>query len=105
CLGYKIGTRFFSVPINDVIMLSTNKERPGSIRLTAKNKVADFPGDLNSFENKYSQFFRCDKSSLVNIDYVDSYDYQKKELTMIDNIKCSVSYRKSRELNKILKKK
>lgn len=26
-LGYKIGTRFFSVPINDVIMLSTNKER------------------------------------------------------------------------------
>nr|WP_262350752.1 LytTR family DNA-binding domain-containing protein [Lactiplantibacillus plantarum] len=104
-LGYKIGTRFFSVPINDVIMLSTNKERPGSIRLTAKNKVADFPGDLNSFENKYSQFFRCDKSSLINIDYVDSYDYQKKELTMIDNIKCSVSYRKSRELNKILKKK
>ncbi|WP_241754281.1 response regulator [Lactiplantibacillus plantarum] len=55
-LGYKIGTRFFSVPINDVIMLSTNKERPGSIRLTAKNKVADFPGNLNSFENKYSQF-------------------------------------------------
>jgi two-component system, LytTR family, response regulator AgrA len=104
-LGYKIGTRFFSVPINDVIMLSTNKERPGSIRLTAKNKVADFPGNLNSFENKYSQFFRCDKSLLINIDYVDSYDYQKKELTMIDNIKCSVSYRKSRELNKILKKK
>ena len=60
-LGYKIGTRFFSVPINDVIMLSTNKERPGSIRLTAKNKVADFPGNLNSFENKYSQFFRCGK--------------------------------------------
>lgn len=104
-LGYKIGTRFFSVPINDVIMLSTNKERPGSIRLTAKNKVADFPGSLNSFENKYSQFFRCDKSALVNVDYIDSYDYQKKELTMIDNIKCSVSYRKSRELNKILKKK
>ncbi|AYJ37632.1 LytTR family transcriptional regulator DNA-binding domain-containing protein [Lactiplantibacillus paraplantarum] len=104
-LGYKIGTRFFSVPINDVIMLSTNKERPGSIRLTAKNKVADFPGNLNSFENKYSQFFRCDKSALVNVDYIDSYDYQKKELTMIDNIKCSVSYRKSRELNKILKKK
>ncbi|MEW4352587.1 LytTR family transcriptional regulator DNA-binding domain-containing protein [Lactiplantibacillus plantarum] len=42
---------------------------------------------------------------MINIDYVDSYDYQKKELTMIDNIKCSVSYRKSRELNKILKKK
>lgn len=104
-LGYKIGTRFFSVPINDVIMLSTNKERPGSIRLTAKNKVADFPGNLNSFENKYSQFFRCDKSALVNVNYIDSYDYQKKELTMIDNIKCSVSYRKSRELNKILKKK
>ncbi|MCT4456996.1 DNA-binding response regulator [Lactiplantibacillus paraplantarum] len=104
-LGYKIGTRFFSVPINDVIMLSTNKERPGSIRLTAKNKVADFPGNLNSFENKYSQFFKCDKSALVNVDYIDSYDYQKKELTMIDNIKCSVSYRKSRELNKILKKK
>lgn len=79
-LGYKIGTRFFSVPINDVIMLSTNKERPGSIRLTAKNKVADFPGNLNSFENKYSQFFRCDKSALVNVDYIDSYDYQKKSL-------------------------
>ncbi|MBU7449413.1 MULTISPECIES: response regulator transcription factor [Lactiplantibacillus] len=102
-LGYKIGTRFFSVPVKDVIMLSTSKERPGIVRLTAINKVADFPGNLNSFEGKYSDFFRCDKSTLVNLDHFRSFDYQRKELTMIDGIKCSVSHRKSRELNKILK--
>ncbi|WP_262335653.1 LytTR family transcriptional regulator DNA-binding domain-containing protein [Lactiplantibacillus plantarum] len=61
-------------------MLSTNKERPGSIRLTAKNKVADFPGDLNSFEINTHQFFRCDKSSLINIDYVIVMIIKKKSL-------------------------
>ncbi|WP_455386366.1 LytTR family DNA-binding domain-containing protein, partial [Lactiplantibacillus pentosus] len=68
-------------------MLSTSKERPGIVRLTAINKVADFPGNLNSFEGKYSGFFRCDKSTLVNLDHFRSFDYQRKELTMIDGIK------------------
>jgi len=104
-LGYKIGARFFSVPIGDVIMLNTAKARPGCVVLTAKNKQVDFPGNLNAFEQKYPQLFRCDKSALINLDYISSYDYQNKEVTLMEDIKCKVSFRKARELNKILKER
>jgi len=102
-LGYKIGTRFFSVPMNEVIMLSTVKTRPGVVVLTAKNKQAEFPGNLNSYEEKYPQLFRCDKSALISLDCISNYDYQNKEITLAGDIKCGVSFRKSRELNKIMK--
>lgn len=102
-LGYKIGTRFFSVPMNEVIMLSTVKTRPGVVVLTAKNKQAEFPGNLNSYEEKYAQLFRCDKSTLISLECINNYDYQNREITLVGNIKCGVSFRKSRELNKILK--
>jgi len=101
--GYKLGKRFFSVPMKDVIMLSTTKERPGCVILTATNRQTDFPGNLNSFEKKYSQLFRCDKSALINLDRISNYDYQNRKVTLAADIECPVSFRKSRELNRLLK--
>lgn len=104
-LVYKIGKRFFSVSMDDVIMLNTVKTRPGVVILTAKHRQAEFPGNLNSYEEKYPQLFRCDKSTLIRLDCIRNYDHQKKEVTLVGNIKCGVSFRKSRELNKILKRR
>lgn len=102
-LGYKIGARLFSVQMNDVVMLSTTKTRPGVVILTAKNRQAEFPGNLNSYEKKYPQLFRCDKSALINLECINNYDYQNKKITLVGGIQCGVSFRKSRELNKMLK--
>ncbi|AOG32369.1 transcriptional regulator [Lactiplantibacillus plantarum] len=101
--NYKLGTRYFSLALDDVILLSTSKLRPGSVQLHAINKVAEFPGNLNALEEKYPQFFRCDKSSLVNLDHLRSFDYKEKELLLDGEIKCKASFRKSRELNKLLR--
>ena len=101
--NYKLGTRYFSLALDDVILLSTSKLRPGSVQLHAINKVAEFPGNLNALEEKYPQFFRCDKSSLVNLNHLRSFDYKEKELLLDGEIRCKASFRKSRELNKLLR--
>lgn len=101
--NYKLGTRYFSLALDDVVLLSTSKLRPGSVQLHAINKVAEFPGNLNALEEKYPQFFRCDKSSLVNLDHLRSFDYKEKELLLDGEIRCKASFRKSRELNKLLR--
>ncbi|BBM21343.1 response regulator [Lactobacillus pentosus] len=101
--NYKLGARYFSFALDDVILLSTCKLRPGNVQLQALHKTAEFPGNLNALEEKYPSLFRCDKSSLVNLHHIQSYDSRNKELLLDAGIRCKVSFRKSRELNKILK--
>ncbi|APX71659.1 response regulator transcription factor [Companilactobacillus allii] len=101
--GYKIGSRFFSVPLDDVIALHTSKEFHGRVILSSLNKEATFSGNLNNLENKYDIFFRCDKSWLVNLDKVVSYDSHTRKLKMVRDSECDVSYRKSGSLTRALK--
>ncbi|WP_412989262.1 response regulator transcription factor [Pediococcus siamensis] len=102
--GYRIGSRYFSVPMSELIMLYTIKERPGSVTMIAENRQAEFPGNLNNLEEKYSNLFRCDKSYLVNLDHVRSFDAQAKRLQFNQGLVCKVSFRKARDLTKLLKK-
>ena len=102
--GYRIGSRYFSVPMNELVMLYTVKERPGSVTVIAKNRQAEFPGNLNNLEEKYPNLFRCDKSYLVNLDHVRSFDAQARQLQFNQGLVCKVSFRKARDLTKLLKK-
>lgn len=101
--SYKIGTRLFTLALADVIMLSTHKDRPGNVTLSTANRLAEFPGNLSAIADKHPSLFRCDKSALVNLSHVQSFDSQKRELLLDGGIKCDVSFRRTRELNKILK--
>ncbi|WP_232310820.1 LytTR family DNA-binding domain-containing protein [Pediococcus parvulus] len=85
-------------------MLYTVKERPGSVTVIAKNRQAEFPGNLNNLEEKYPNLFRCDKSYLVNLDHVRSFDAQARQLQFNQGLVCKVSFRKARDLTKLLKK-
>lgn len=100
---YNISDKYFSLPVNDLIMLSTNKKEPGIITLTAINRKATFPGNLNTIETAYPTLFRCDKSYLVNLDQMQSFDAHNRILTFNDASQCKVSFRKSIELRKVLR--
>jgi Response regulator of the LytR/AlgR family len=76
--GYKIGSRFFSLIMNDVIMLFTEQSAPGRVTLVGKNQRAEFIGSLNALEKQYTNLFRCDRSFLVNLDNATDYDTKKE---------------------------
>lgn len=101
--GYKIGSKYFSVPMKELILLYTDKESPGRVTLESDKRVASFPGNLTAIEKKYNNLLRVDKSYLVNTDRMDSYDAKSKILYLDNDINCYVSYRKSTEVSKFFK--
>lgn len=101
--GYKIGSKYYSVPMKELIVLQTEKEYPGRVTLLADNREASFPGSLSTFEKKYSNLMRVDKSSLINVEKIVSYDSHLRILTMADEVQCNVSYRKTAEVSKLFK--
>lgn len=103
--NYRIGSRFFNVLMDDVIMLFTEKAAPGQVTLVSKNQRSSFSGSLNSIESVYPNLFRCDRSYLVNLENAQTYDGKNRILTFIDNSTCKVSFRKGRELLGILEDK
>ncbi|WP_125569175.1 response regulator transcription factor [Companilactobacillus insicii] len=103
--NYRIGSRFFNVLMDDVIILFTEKVAPGQVTLITKNQRSAFSGSLNSIESVYQDLFRCDRSYLVNLDNATTYDSKNRILTFIDNSTCKVSFRKGRELLSILEEK
>lgn len=100
---YSVSDRYFSLSMNELIMLATDKNQPGIITLTAANRKATFPGNLNMLEAEYKNLFRCDKSYLVNLDQMKKFDARARILTFNDDSECKVSYRKAIELKRILK--
>lgn len=47
--------------------------------------------------------YRCDKSYLVNLDLIESFDNTKREIYFRDGSVAQVSFRKARELAKLFK--
>lgn len=103
--GYKIGSKYFSVPMKEVIILYTDKSFPGQVSLDADNRHVSFPGNLNALEKRYDNLLRVDKSSLVNKDRIDNYDKLQRILHLDANIDCNVSLRKSAIVTKFMAKK
>lgn len=104
-LDYKIGSLFFSISMNDVIMLYTQKNNPGRIFIVTKNQLSEFNGSLNTFEKDYPNLFRCNRSYLVNLENSTTYDCHSRVLSFIDGSSCEVSFRKNKELTKIFSNK
>lgn len=100
---YHIGPRYFSIPISELVYLNTSKLNPGRVQLHALTKESEFIDNLNDLEKKYPMLFRSDKSYLVNLDLLDHFDNQKREIHFINNSIAYVSVRKARKLVKLLK--
>ncbi|QFR68876.1 hypothetical protein LP238_02850 [Companilactobacillus paralimentarius] len=90
--------------MDDVIMLYTNKDVPGRIFIITKYQLAEFNGSLNTFEKDYPNLFRCNRGFLVNLDNTINYDSKTRILSFIDGSTCEVSFRKNKELIKLMSK-
>ncbi|GEO79730.1 response regulator plnd [Companilactobacillus mindensis DSM 14500] len=101
--GYKVGSKYFSIPMKELVLLYTEKNSPGRVNLESDNRKVSFPSNLNLIEAKYSNLLRVDKSSLANVDRVVSYDSRKRILYLDNGIQCGVSIRKSSVVSKIFK--
>ncbi|MCT6812157.1 MAG: response regulator transcription factor [Lactobacillus helsingborgensis] len=100
---YHIGSRYFSIPISELVYLNTSKFNPGRVQLHSLTKESEFIDNLNDLERKYPMLFRSDKSYLVNLDLLDHFDNQKREIHFINDSVAYASVRKARELVKLLK--
>ncbi|AVK61839.1 DNA-binding response regulator [Lactobacillus sp. CBA3605] len=103
--NYKIGNRFFSIPMNQVVLVQINQATNGQLTVlaTGEKKEASFPGSLGVLEAAYPNLFRCNKSLLINPDYIENYDAKKRVLQLYGELTCKVSFRKGRELAKWFK--
>lgn len=103
--NYSIGSRFFSIPMTDIMYLYTSKSTPGHVHIIGQNQQAEFPGNLSSIAEHYPLLFRSDRSYLINIDNISQYNVKEHYITFVNGSKAEISFRKSRELSKILKKR
>ncbi|GEO47350.1 response regulator [Companilactobacillus kimchii] len=101
--GYKIGSKYFSLPMDELILLYTDKSLSGQVNLISKDRRASFPGNLNYYEKKYDNLLRVDKSSLVNKSKMISYDSNKRILYLENNLDCNVSLRRASLVRKRFK--
>lgn len=104
---YRLGQRYYRIEIADILFFESIPNQANTIVMHAKNQVVEFNGSLKAIENnKLADFFRCHKSYLINLANVYTFD-RKRALVYFDakaTIGCKVSFRKARELVKILKK-
>lgn len=104
---YKLGQRYYKIEITDILFFESMPNQANTVILHAKDQVIEFNGSLKAIENnKLANFFRCHKSYLINLDNIYTFD-RKRALVYFDakeTVECKVSFRKARELVKILKK-
>ena len=104
---YRLGQRYYRIEIADILFFESIPNQANTIVMHAKNQVVEFNGSLKAIENnKLANFFRCHKSYLINLANIYTFD-RKRALVYFDakaTIGCKVSFRKARELVKILKK-
>ncbi len=94
--------RQISVPYAEIISFET-ATATHKIILHGKNRMLEFPDQLNALENKLNdQFFRCHRSIIINLMNVKEVDYKNSTVIMSDGTHYPLSIRKKGELRKKL---
>lgn len=101
--SYRIGSRYFTVPLDQVLYLTTAEVAAGHVLLHTKTRETEFLGSLNNLAHRYQELFRSDKSYLVNLQQPCKYDNKTKQLKFQDGSSAYVSLRRARELIKYLR--
>lgn len=92
-----------SVPHSDIIAFETSNTTH-KIILHGKNRLLEFPEQLNTLEKELNEhFFRCHRSTIVNLMNIKEIDYKDSVIIMCDDSRYPLSIRKKGELRKKLK--
>ena len=92
-----------SVPYENIISFETAASTHKVI-LHGKNRLLEFPEQLNTLEKKLNtHFFRCHRSTIINLINIREVDYKEGIIIMCDGSHYPLSIRKKSELKKKLK--
>ena len=94
------GNKELIINHQDVAYFSYNPNVRMVIAHLLNRRKIEFNSKLEEIEKISSQFFRCDKSYIVNLQKIEFIDKKNFELNLFGGQKCKISVRKLRELLK-----
>ncbi|UQS83400.1 response regulator transcription factor [Bombilactobacillus thymidiniphilus] len=96
---YRVGQRYHSLPLDDIMFFSTNKTLRGHVLWHTADQEAEFLGSLTELNHRYQNqnFFRCDRSYLVNLNQKCSFDNETRKISFADGSEAYVASRKVHE--------
>ena len=93
----KMGEFIKNIPYENIYCFETS-ESIHKIRLSERDGVHEFYGKLKDIENIHSTFFRCHKSYIINLQYVEQVNKKDRYIKLVNGIKCPVSIRALRNI-------
>lgn len=91
--------RLIEVPVAQILYFETISQ-PHKIALIGTNQRIEFYANLSEIEKMDNRFFRCHKSTVVNVENITDIDRSLNQLKMIGNASCYLARRKIKELQK-----
>lgn len=93
--------RIIELPFSKILYFETFSQ-PHKIALIAINQRIEFYANLSEIEKLDERFFRCHKSTVVNIENIIDIDRNLNQLKMIGGATCYLSKRRVKEIQKRL---
>lgn len=105
-LGGEIDSPYFQLKIGELIknlsyeeiFLFTTSEQIHKIQLYTQNGIYEFYGKIKEIANLNKNFYRCHKSYVINLRYVQEINKKERTLKMSNGEICPISFRSMREL-------
>ena len=100
----KVGDQIQVIPFSEILFFESHPTLPHKVILHTKNKQIEFRDSMNSTAKRAgSDFYRCDKSFIVNLKNIVSFDASTRLITVQGGDTIFVSVRKVKELVTLLK--
>lgn len=93
----KMGELIKNIPYENIYCFETS-ENIHKIRLSEKDGVYEFYGKLKDIENIHPTFFRCHKSYIINLQYVNQINKKDRYIKLVNGVKYPVSVRALRNI-------
>jgi two-component system, LytTR family, response regulator AgrA len=88
----KVGELVRKIRFEDIYYFETSLS-PHRIILREKNGYYEFNGNLKDTKDKLDdRFFRCHRSYIINLQYIDKLNIKKREVSLINGAVCYVSF-------------
>ena len=91
--------RVFELPFAKILYFETFSQ-PHKLALIATNQRIEIYANLSEIEKMDSRFFRCHKSTVVNVENIVDIDRTLNQLKMVGGATCYLSKRKVKEIQK-----
>ena len=98
----KTGSKIIMESFKDILFFEISEKGHKKITMYTKNRVVEFNGTLAEIESQDDSLFRCDRSCVINIRNIESFNRSTREIRFINGDTCLGSIRGLSQLEKRL---